>query len=126
MFVFVVDSGRTKGIYAPKRASSLQLSNRDLLLCLTGPTEVKRPEDGLPRPVLLTLHKDSSFTDMTYLSRQVFAFACHSWRTFLPASVPVTIQYSDLIARTLGHLSLIDKWDPDVMLGRIGKTRWFL
>ena len=120
------DTGRTKGIYAPKRASSLQLSNRDLLLCLTGPTEVKRPEDGLPRPVLLTLHKDSSFTDMTYLSRQVFAFACHSWRTFLPASVPVTIQYSDLIARTLGHLSLIDKWDPDVMLGKIGKTRWFL
>jgi len=38
----------------------------------------------------------------------------------------VTIQYSDLIARTLGHLSLLDKWDPDVMLGRIGKTRWFL
>lgn len=120
------DTGKTKGIYAPKRASSLQLSNRDLLLCLTGASEVKRPEDGLPRPVLLSLHKDSSFTDMTYLSRQVFAFACHSWRTFLPASVPVTIQYSDLIARTLGHLSLIDKWDPDVMLGKIGKTRWFL
>ena len=86
----------------------------------------QRPEDGMPSPLLLTLHKDSSFTDMTYLTRQVFAFACHSWRTFLPGSVPVTIQYSDLIARTLGHLSLLDKWNSDVMLGRIGKTRWFL
>lgn len=120
------DTKRTKGVYAPKRASTLQLSNRDMLLCLTGPNEVKRPEDGLPSPLLLNLHKDSSFTDMTYLTRQVFAFACHSWRTFLPSSVPVTIQYSDLIARTLGHLSLLDRWDPDVMLGRIGKTRWFL
>jgi hypothetical protein len=123
---FDFETKRSKGIYAPRRASTLQLSNRDMLLCLTGPTEVKRPEDGMPSPLLLTLHKDSSFTDMTYLTRQVFAFACHSWRTFLPGSVPVTIQYSDLIARTLGHLSLLDKWNPDVMLGRIGKTRWFL
>ena len=123
---FDYDTKRSKGVYAPRRASTLQLSNRDLLLCLTGPNEVKRPEDGMPSPLLLSLHKDSSFADMTYLTRQVFAFACHSWRTFLPGSVPVTIQYSDLIARTLGHLSLLDKWDPDVMLGRIGKTRWFL
>ena len=120
------ETKRSKGVYAPRRASTLQLSNRDVLLCLTGPSEVKRPEDGMPSPLLLSLHRYSSFTDITYLTRQVFAFACHSWRTFLPGSVPVTIQYSDLIARTLGHLSLFDKWDPDVMLGRIGKTRWFL
>jgi hypothetical protein len=124
--VFDYETKRSKGVFAPRRASTLQLSNRDMLLCLTGPSEVKRPEDGMPSPLLLSLHKDSSFTDMTYLTRQVFAFACHSWRTFLPTSVPVTIQYSDLIAKTLGNLSLLDKWDPDVMLGRIGKTRWFL
>jgi Piwi domain len=121
-----LETRKSKGVYAPKRSSALQLSNRDVLLCLTGPSEVKRPEDGMPKPLLLNLHRDSLFTDMTYLTRQVFAFSCHSWRTFLPSSVPVTIQYSDLIARTLGHLSLLDRWDPDVMLGRIGKTRWFL
>jgi Piwi domain len=120
------ETKQSKGKYAPRRSSTLQLSNRDMLLCLTGPNEVKRPEDGMPSPLLLTLHKDSSFTDITYLTRQVFAFACHSWRTFLPGSVPVTIQYSDLIAKTLGNLSMRDKWDPDVMLGRIGTTRWFL
>ena len=123
---FDFESRLTKGVYAPNRSSALQLSNRDVLLCLTGPSEVKRPVDGLPSPLLLTLHRDSTFTDMTYLTRQVFAFACHSWRTLLPASLPVTIQYSDLIARTLGNLSLFDRWDPDVMLGKIGKTRWFL
>lgn len=123
---FDYETKRNKGVYAPRRAGALQLSNRDMLLCLTGPGEVKRPEDGVPSPLLLSLHPDSTFTDLTYLTRQVFAFACHSWRTLLPGSVPVTVQYSDLIARTLGHLSLLDKWDPDVMLGRIGKTRWFL
>ena len=50
------DTKQSKGVYAPKCASTLQLSNRDVLLCLTGPTEVKRPEDGMPSPLLLTLH----------------------------------------------------------------------
>jgi hypothetical protein len=120
------ETKRTKGIYAPERGRYLELGNREVLLSLTGPREVKRPEDGTPRPLFLSLHRDSTFTDMTYLTRQVFAFACHSWRTFLPASVPVTIQYSNLIANALGHLSLLDRWNPEVMLGRIGTTRWML
>ena len=124
--VFDFETKRTKGIYAPERGRYLELGNREVLLSLTGPREVKRPQDGTPHPLFLNLHPDSSFTDMTYLTRQIFLFACHSWRTFLPSSVPVTIQYSDLIAKALGHFSLMDRWDPDVMLGRIGKTRWFL
>jgi hypothetical protein len=123
---FDYETHRPKGIYAPERGRYLELGNREVLLSLTGPREVKRPEDGIPRPLFLSLHRDSTFTDMTYLTRQVFTFACHSWRTFLPASVPVTIQYSNLIANALGHLSLMDRWNPEVMLGRIGKTRWFL
>ena len=123
---FDYESRRTKGVYAPERGRYLELGKREVLLSLTGPREVKRPEDGTPHPVFLSLHRDSTFTDMTYLTRQVFTFACHSWRTFLPASVPVTIQYSDLIANALGNLSLTDRWNPEVMLGRIGKGRWFL
>ena len=123
---FDYEAKRTKGIYAPERGRYLELGKREVLLSLTGPQEVKRPEDGTPSPLFLSLHRDSTFTDMTYLTRQVFTFACHSWRTFLPASVPVTVQYSDLIANALGNFSLMDRWNPEVMLGRIGKTRWFL
>ena len=124
--VFDYETKRTKGAYAPERGRYLELGKREVLLSLTGPQEVKRPEDGTPSPLFLSLHRDSTFTDMTYLTRQVFTFSCHSWRTFLPGSIPVTIQYSDLIANALGHLSLMDRWNPEVMLGRIGKTRWML
>lgn len=116
----------TKGVFAPQRSTILQLSNREALLSLTGPSEVKRPQDGLPSPLLVSLHRCSTFSDLTYITRQIFTFSCHSWRTFLPASLPVTIQYSDLIAKALGGLSQLDRWNPDVMIGRIGKTRWFL
>lgn len=120
------ETKRIKGSFAPERGQYLELGKRDVLLSLKGPHQMKRPEDGLPQPLLLSLHRDSSFTDMTYITRQVFKFSCHSWRTFLPGSLPVTIQYSNRIARSLGSLSLIERWNPEVMLGRIGRTTWFL
>lgn len=115
-----------KGALAPPRGSFFHLDRREVLISLTGAKELKQPSDGLPRPLLLKLHRNSSFTDLTYLSRQVFAFACHSWRSFLPAPRPVTILYSDLLARLLGRLETVPRWNPDCMLGRIGRTRWFL
>ena len=68
---------------------------------------VKRP--GVPIPVLLQvhLHQHSTFTDLHYLSEQVLKFTGLSWRSTLPASDPVTIYYSELIARQLGRLHAI-------------------
>jgi hypothetical protein len=120
------DSGSTKGAFAPQRGKTLDLSKSEVLLVLTGPNDVKRPQDGLPSPVLLRLHRQSTFTDMTYLSRQVYAFAHHSWRSFFPGSLPVTVQYSELIAGLLGELSQLPNWNPDILWGRVGRTRWFL
>ena len=74
----------------------------------------------------LTKKADYGLMALKYLAEQAYAFACHSWRTFLPGSLPVTIQYSNLIANSLGKLSGLDRWNPDVMLDRIGKTMWFL
>ncbi|MBX3302404.1 MAG: hypothetical protein KF693_09320 [Nitrospira sp.] len=115
-----------KGVLAPIRGRFFRLSDHETLMTLTGGREVKRPQDGMPRPVLLRLHRASTFHDTTYLARQVFTFSCHSWRSFFPAPMPVTILYSELIAKLLGHLAPIPRWNPDVMLGRIGTTRWFL
>lgn len=115
-----------KGTLAPTRGWYFDLSATEVLLCLTGARELKRPEDGMPWPILLRLHRGSNFKDMTYLTRQVFTFASHSWRSFFPSSLPVTVLYSNLVARLLGELSPLRWWNPDALLGRIGETRWFL
>ncbi|MBX9661209.1 MAG: hypothetical protein K2X00_21845, partial [Nitrospiraceae bacterium] len=111
---------------APERGLSVVLSDSETLLCFTGSREVKLPHHGLPQPSLLKLHRKSTFRDMTYLARQAFDFSCHSWRMFTPAPLPITILYSELIARLLAGLRDVPNWDPDTMLGSIGRTRWFL
>ncbi|WP_435022732.1 argonaute/piwi family protein (plasmid) [Tundrisphaera sp. TA3] len=117
---------KMKGVFGPTRGLFFRLSHDEVLLSLTGFREVKRPDDGIPFPVLLRLHRHSTFVDTTYLSRQVFTFASHSWQGFFPCDMPVSILYSGLIARQLGQLSTIPNWNSNAMLGRIGWTRWFL
>lgn len=115
-----------KGKFAPTRGIALTLSTHEGLIVLTGPSELKRSAEGMAKPILLRLHRESTFLDVTYLTRQLYHFASHSWRSFAPASEPVTVYYSSLVARLLGKLGTLPTWDPDVMLGRIGRTRWFL
>ena len=45
-----------------------------MLLSVTGPRDMKLPLQGLPRPLLLKLHRESTFTDLEYLTGQVFRF----------------------------------------------------
>ncbi len=124
--VYSYEIKANKGQFAPMRGIYFRLSERDTLMSLVGAREVKKPEDGMPRPLLLKLHPASSFTDDIYLARQVFLFSCHSWRNFTPGGWPVTIHYSEMIARLLGELETVQSWNPNVMYGRIGETRWFL
>jgi hypothetical protein len=115
-----------KGIYAPARGQYLQISEHVSLVCLTGPTELKQASDGLPQPIQLVLHRDSTFKDVTYLSRQIVKFGAHSWRSYLPAPMPVTVYYSQLVAQMISQLSKVSTWNSDTLFNKIGNTRWFL
>lgn len=119
-------SGKVKGVYAPERGLMVALSDRDMLVSATGAKELKCATDGAPVPLRLHLHPASTFRDLRYLGQQVMLFASHSWRGFLPASMPVTVSYSQLIARNMGKLGTMTRWNPDVLYGHIGTTRWFL
>lgn len=115
-----------KGEYAPTRGTYLLLDKYNTILSLTGSGQVKKPTDGLPYPVLLHLHRSSTFTDLDYLTKQVFTFACHSWRSFDMSRMPVTILYSQLIARLLGRLGALPHFSVDSIHGRLNRLRWFL
>lgn len=119
-------SGKVKGVFVPERGVMVFLSDRDMLVGATGAKELKRTTDGAPVPLRLHLHEASTFRDLRYLGQQVMLFASHSWRGFQPAPLPVTVSYSQLIARHMGKLGTTSRWNPDVLYGHIGTTRWFL
>lgn len=117
----------SKGIYVPERGTALLLGPRTALLQLVGAKEVKTWEQGIPRPLLLELHVDSDFSDLTYLVRQAFHFSFMSWRSFFPSHEPVTILYSRWIANMLGNMNVVPGWDG-VALNQMRDRRamWFL
>ena len=87
---------------------------------------MKLPTQGLPRPLLLKLHRASTFTDIEYLPSQAFRFTALSWRRPYPSSKPVTIMYSDLIASLLGRLRQVRNWNADIVSTKLRTSRWFL
>lgn len=119
-------AGVQKGRLAPPRGKTFKLSKHEMLVYLIGQRELRQDTDGHPRGVILDVHRDSTFKDITYLSAQVYSFASHSWRSYFPNPMPVTISYSDLIARNLGWLNQLPGWNDSVMIGKIGQSQWFL
>jgi len=115
-----------KGRLAPLRGKTFKLSKHEMLIYLIGQRELRQDTDGHPRGVILDVHKDSTFKDIKYLSAQLYSFASHSWRSYFPNPMPVTISYSDLIARNLGWLNQLPGWSDSVMIGKIGQSQWFL
>jgi hypothetical protein len=116
-----------KGVNAPSRGTALLLGPRTALLQLVGAHEVKTWEQGIPRPLLLELHPDSDFSDLTYLVRQAFHFSFMSWQSFFPSNEPVTILYSRWIANLLGNLRAVPGWDGSALTQmRDRRAMWFL
>ena len=116
-----------KGIFAPNRGTALLLGPRTALLQLVGAREVKTWDHGMPRPLLLELHSDSDFSDLTYLVRQAFHFSFMSWRSFFPSHEPVTILYSRWIANLLANLRAVPDWDGSALAHmRDRRAMWFL
>jgi len=120
-------SGVVRGKQVPRRGSFVLLSDFDALLSVTGPAELKFTEQGCPEPLHLKLHRASTFNDLVYLSRQAFEFAHMSWKTYNALALPVTIEYSNAIARLLGRLRNVKNWNSDILqTSDLSKELWFL
>lgn len=115
-----------KGRYVPQRGHAVTISSSEVLLTVAGPYDIKRPTHGLPRPLLLKLHRASTFTDIEHLAGQAFRFTAMSWRRFYPSRTPVTIMYSDLIASLLGRLRHVRDWNANILRTSFRTSRWFL
>ena len=118
--------GQVRGRLVPGRGHAVPVSRSEMLLSVSGPWDLKLPLQGLPSPLLLHLHRESTFTDLEYLAGQVFRFTALSWRRPYPSARPVTIMYSDLIAGLLGQLRHVKNWNADIVATDLRSSRWFL
>lgn len=118
--------GQLRGVYAPERGTSVQISANQRLLAITGPGLIMRPGAPLPRQLHLRLHPTSTFRDLEYLTEQVLKFTSLSWRSTKPARRPVTIYYSELMADLLARLRAVPDWSPALLNTRLKYSRWFL
>ncbi|MBE0657726.1 MAG: stem cell self-renewal protein Piwi domain-containing protein [Bryobacteraceae bacterium] len=118
--------GAVKGKLVPERGTITQIGRYTRLLSTNGPILMKRANAPLPAPLLIHLHENSTFCDLTYLSEQVLKFTSLSWRSTLPAKKPVSIYYSELIAEMLARLQRVAGWSPAVVNLKLRASRWFL
>jgi hypothetical protein len=116
----------TKGEYIPFRGFCIPLGPQAGLLTLTGPHQLKTHFQGCPEPILLSIHKESTFKSWDYLAGQIYKLTYMSWRSFFPSSKPVTVEYSDFIARMMGSLRSISNWNPDILSTKLRESMWFL
>lgn len=117
---------RRKGKLVPQRGYAVPISKQEMLVTVKGPREIKTALQGAPKPLLIKLHRESTFTDIDYLAGQIFRFTAMSWRRPYPTTRPVTILYSDLIAGLLGKLRQVTNWNSDMILTKLRWSRWFL
>jgi len=115
-----------RGKYVPDRGTILQIGRYTRLLSTNGPRLIKRTPAPLPAPLLVHLHRQSTFHDLSYLTEQVLKFTSLSWRSTLPARKPVSIYYSELIADLLARLRCVPGWTPAVLNLKLRASRWFL
>lgn len=115
-----------KGKYVALRGMVVPLGKNTSLLTLIGPKQTKTAIQGAPKPLLIHLHEGSTFTDLFYLSKQIYRFTFLSYRSFIPATLPVTMLYSEKIAELLGVLRKIPNFNADAVRLHLRQSKWFL
>lgn len=116
--------GKAKGVYVPERGTICQLGRFSRLVCSHGPRLMRHA--AMPQPLMVHLHKASTFNDLDYLAEQVLKFSAMSWRSTDPAPEPVSVFYSELIAKLLSRLQTVKDWSPKMLNLRLRASRWFL
>ncbi len=120
------ESDVMKGEFAPMRGTIARIGKSTRLLATNSHKLIKRANSPLPAPLLISLHPDSTFKDVDYISEQALKFTSLSWRSTLPARTPVTIFYSERIAELLGRLKDVPDFSTAALSVKLKWSRWFL
>lgn len=109
----------------PLRGVNFLIDDYNCLLQIRGKNELKTTRQKFSNPVLLKIHKESTFTDIHYIAQQILNFSYMSWRSFNPTHQPVTIFYSELIAKLNSKLKEIG-FSSSIIDHHFREKKWFL
>jgi len=118
-------TNHVKGKLTPARGTNLLLEPGVCLLQLKGPEDVKTDRQGFTGPLLIRIHRKSTFTDATYIVQQVYRLTNISYRTFKPSQLPVTLFYASLITEQLNKLKSVEGWDAS-FIKTLRNRKWFI
>lgn len=113
--------------YVPQAGLKVELGWRNALLLLDGRIGDMRYRRGVPRVLDISMDKRSTMPvdEFPRLVRQVYNFARVNWRGFNARAVPVTLNYSYLIARLIVEIGA-NAWNQVISAGRLRDKAWFL
>ena len=114
---------RPEAAMLPARGWSVAIGPRERLVTFVGPDQYKG--NGSPSPVRLTLDKRSTFTDVDYLTQQIFSLSFMSVRSLTPGTAPVTITYAKQLAHLMGRLRAVSRWTVELVQEKLGRKLWF-
>ncbi len=126
MFQNATQDGDRMNVQLCDRGQNLVLNDLSCLLQLRGPKHVRTQRHRFPTPVLIRIHEHSSYQDLQFIAQQILDFSWVSWRSFAPANTPVTIFYSELMARMTRELQHVPGWSDDVVNTHFRNSQWFL
>jgi hypothetical protein len=127
---YMFDSGDRA--YLPEAGRVINLSRQQALLLTEGRERIKKRKIGFPHPFRVTLDKRSQRSeddhDLVFqeLLNQVFCLSRINWRGFNAVAIPVTLNYSRLLAEVAGFCQEDHDWQTIIEQKRLRDKAWFL
>ncbi|AZB34250.1 Piwi domain-containing protein [Chryseobacterium bernardetii] len=108
--------GQEYEVNASKKGTYVEISKNRSLVHFVAESTV---------PLEIEVDKRSTFSDLGYISTQIYWFSHLSHRTFLPSKKAVTILYPSVMSGLLDKLREIDDWDK-IRAEKITDKLWFI
>jgi len=113
--------------YIPESGLKVDISKHESILLIDGRIGNERKKVGVPRVLDIIMDKRSTLPINNFpdLVKQISDFSRINWRGFNAAAIPVTLNYSKLIARLISEIGVED-WNQIVASGKLRDKSWFL
>ncbi|GBC73199.1 hypothetical protein HRbin04_00595 [archaeon HR04] len=113
--------------YIPCKGLYVTLSLHESLILLDGRVNNERNKVGMPRILDVRIDKRSTLDVKNFsdIFKQVYDFSFINWRGFNAAAIPVTLNYSKLIAKMVGNLNTVE-WNELIIKRKLRDKKWFL